>query len=48
MGLPFCRGRRGSRGRRTVHNTYFWKNGFFQLFIVENYPVDFHDIFRVC
>ena len=30
MGLPYYRGRRGRRRGRPVHNTNFWKNGFFQ------------------
>ena len=46
MGLPFRRG----RGRRTVYNdnTNFWKNGFFNNLLWKNYPVNFHEIFRVC
>ena len=52
MGLPFYRrrrGRRGRRGRRPVHNTiFFGKMAFFNNLFWENYPVDFHEIFRVC
>ena len=45
MGLPFYRGRR----RRPVHNTiFFGKMAFFNNLLWEKYPVDFHEISRVC
>ena len=53
MGLPFYRrGRRRGRGRRPgrpVHNTNFLeKMSFFNNLLWETYPVNFHELFRVC
>ena len=55
MGLPFYRRGRGrgrgrSRGRRRhVHNTNLLEKWLFSMiYCEEKYPVDFHEIFRVC
>ena len=38
----------GRRRRRTVDDTNFWKNDFFNNLLWKNYTVNFHKIFRVC